>query len=194
MVESRSPMRGSRALVLKNEIVKEVFREWHVSVNPVWEKLSDAGQTLSGRTVVGQSACHDSSFPADLGLPDSALSGRGIGGGRLTRGSRRVAYAPRCQPRALLSDPSGVADPASRPWLGQTGAPRSELLVTEAGIRRTVQELARYSFAPQPRISGDPHPKGVRYRSPGQAGSAGEAGGSRAALGRPGTGSQPQRG
>ncbi len=40
---------------------------------------------------VCQSACYDSSFPADFGLPDSALSGLGVWGGRLTRGSHRVA-------------------------------------------------------------------------------------------------------
>ncbi len=42
-----------------------------------------------------------------LRQPDSAPSGRG-GGGRLTRGSSRVARAPRLQPRALLLSPSGA--------------------------------------------------------------------------------------
>ena len=37
--------------------------------------------------------------------------------GRVTRGSRRVAWAPRCQPRALLLSPSGAtAAPADWGW------------------------------------------------------------------------------
>ncbi len=42
----------------------------------------------------------------------SPFQGGGLGD-LLSRGSRRVAQAPRRQPRALLSDPSGVADPAA---------------------------------------------------------------------------------